>query len=55
MTPHQVAQEQGTSGQRRWSCTCGWATPWTAYTKADHAAAAIRHELDHRAKEGAAP
>ena len=43
-----VTQEQD-NGWRRWACAaCEWATEWVAYTAPDHAASAIRHELEHR-------
>lgn len=44
---HTVTQQQD-GMRRRWSCTCGWATEPTTYTNAADAAAAIRHELEHR-------
>lgn len=44
---HRVTQERvGT--ERRWLCSCGWASPWTVYTSAPDAIDAIRHELEHR-------
>jgi hypothetical protein len=41
--------QQEERGWRRWVCgVCDWCTEWVAYTAADHATAAIRHELEHR-------
>lgn len=47
MGEHRVTQER-VGSERRWLCSCGWATPWTVYTSAPDAAEAIRHELEHR-------
>lgn len=30
----------------RWSCPCGWATPWVLYTDPAAGAAAVRHTIE---------
>lgn len=50
MADHRATQEQN-GGHRRWVCPdCWWSTEWTTYTEHKAAAAAIRHQLDHRSE-----
>lgn len=51
MTDQHTITQQQDGHRRRWACTCGWATTPTTYTDAAAAAAAIRHELEHRKDE----
>ena len=48
MTDQHTVTQQQDGPRKRWACICGWATTPTIYTKAADAAAAIRHELEHR-------
>ena len=46
-TTHHVTQQTDQRNHRRWVCVCGWATPWSLWTRPEDGPAAVRHLAEH--------